>query len=390
MHRQHNLSPANHGPSSAPRRDPQLNLQTELQSEPHREPQPDQLLARLPSEWLPLCWTAERAALERLVQEHSSQAAADPLQQGERCLLLALALWLAGESDRGDDLLLDLDAQQPQLGLIPDRWQLWPGATIPEPLSALLEAYLHWRHDGVPAALPLWRQRVGEAVAADPGAQWRRLLEPQALALLALVLASDAAGDQLRGELEPQLVAAMGEAVVAQHPQEALLFWSGISRRCPSWDYARLKTADLSLQSGQLQRSAAALAAATPDQRRNPWLHDIAARLAMAQADPARALRYWEEAISAAAGDAEMIELMRQRRREAEWQLELAEVPQGSPGPSGEADLDRFAAWLEQLAQRFAVTLPHQLAADVVQAEPDPEAFAAFLDQASGRLALAG
>lgn len=350
-----------------------------------------QLLAQLPTEWLRLCWTAQHELLELPVQPQLSEPLDGPM--AERAVGLAVALWLAGAPEQADTLLLKLDARMPGLGLVPDPWGLWPSPEIPGPVPVLMESYLAWRHGEATAleatVLPMWRQQVGEALAADPGDHWRRLLEPQALALLALLLAAPGAADRLRAKLEPLLVQAVGEAVVAQHPQEALLFWSGISQRCPNWEYARLKTADLSLLSGQWQRSATALAEATADQQGNPWLHDIKARLAMAQGRQEDALGCWEAAIAAAAGDAELVELLRQRRRDAEWEVELIGDPQLA-GPSGEADLDRFSARLQEVAQRFGVPLPQGPADAASPAETDPETFAAFLDQASGRLALAG
>ena len=349
------------------------------------------LLETLPADWLQPAWAGEREALERLKQQQlQAMAGAQPPDQAVKLVLL---LWCSGAEDLGDSLLLELDGRWPERGLVPDRWGLWPGAAEPGPqqaeLNALLMAALDWRHapnaeaDG--SALALWREWVDAAPSTDSAAEWRRLLEPAALVRLLLLLAPVGAADRLRGELEPQLVEAVGERVVEQHPQEALLFWNGISQRCPSWDYARLKTADLCLQSGQLQRCAAALAAATTEQRSNPWLHDIQARLAMAQGQPGEALRCWEAAMAAATGDGELEELLRQRRREAEWEVEL-----GGGAPvvvgGGEAELEQFAQRLEELAQRFQVVLPPRQAG----MEADPEAFAAFLNQAEGRLALAG
>jgi predicted Zn-dependent protease len=355
---------------------------------PSANPQQElQLLTALPEEWLMACWAAQPEPLQQLVQRLMAQVPLEVVP--EQWLGFALALATAGQPKLADDLVLELDARHPELGLVPDHWGLWPQAGEPGPLAAVVRHWLAWRHgeqaEAVPGLLTLWRQQLGGAELEAPDG-WRRLMEPAAVAQLALLLAPAGAAERLRAELEPPLVEAMGEAVVERHPQEALQFWSGISQRCPSWDYARLKTADLCLQSGHWQRSATALAAATEEQRRNPWLHDIEARLAMAQGLPADALRCWEEAINAASGDGELVELLRQRRREAEWEVELVGEPQLS-GPSGDADLDRFAARLEDLAQRFGVLLPQGGAAGGAR---DAEGFAAFLDKASGRLALAG
>lgn len=341
-----------------------------------------QLLAELPQEWLHLAWTGEAESLEALLRG----------QAVERAVPGALLLWLAGDADRGDALLLALDAQHPNLGLIPDHWGLWEGMGQPGPLASLVTLLLSWRHGGAEASgdgasqpMGLWREWMGSGSLTD----WCRLLTAEALVLLALLLTPTGADERLRGELEPLLVGAVGESVVVSHPQEALLFWGGISKRCPSWDYARLKTADLSLQLGQLQRSAAVLAHASEAQRKNPWLHDIEARLAMAQGRVSVALGCWDRGISAAAGEAELVELLRQRRREAEWEAELtgADVDQG---PCGEEQLDRFAARLEELAQRYGVALDQPRQDHGAADDRAVDTFAAFLDAASGRLALAG
>jgi tetratricopeptide (TPR) repeat protein len=337
------------------------------------------LLAALPLDWLHLAWTGQAEGLEALLRGQSV----------DRAVPGAVLLWLAGDAERCDSLLLALDGDHPDLGLIPDPWDLWEGTGQPGPLAALVATLISWRHgwpeDGSGPALELWREWRGAA----PPSEWRRLLTGEALALLAMLLTPAGADERLRGELEPPLVEAMGEGVVASHPQDALLFWAGISRRCPSWDYARLKTADLSLQLGQHQRSAAVLAEATEAQRQNPWLHDIEARLAMAQGRLAAALRCWDRAISAASGQAELVELLRQRRREVEWEAELAGGEEAS-GPSGDRQLDRFAARLEELAQRYGVDLDQGRAGPGVGDGDAVETFAAFLDVASGRLALAG
>jgi hypothetical protein len=355
----------------------------------------------LPADWMEVIWCGRRDQLDRLIaRERAAGWAVD------RAVLLALGLLLAGCPERADDLLLEADAEQPQLGLVPDRWGLWPQPVLdadglPESArraSELVTLYGQWRHHGGAAGpdpdtetalLGEWQRLVGDAVATDPAGQWRLLLEPDSMVLLARLLQKPGAGERLRDELEPLLVQAVGETVVEQHPIEALQFWSGISRRCPSWDYGRLKAADLSLQIGRLGESADHLAAATPEQRRNPWLHDIEARLALAQGKSQQAVACWDEAITAAIGDGELVELLRQRRREAEWKLELVGANQ-STGPSGDVDLDRFAAQLEDLAQRFGVVLPQPLNALGPESPADPDSFAAFLDHASGRLALAG
>jgi hypothetical protein len=348
-------------------------------------PDPLPLLAALPEDWWPLLWPAHPEDLNQLI----SQQAEAPAQ---RCLALAIGLWLAGETGRADDLLIERDARQPELGLVPDPWGLLedrpPAPPEAQGLQELLQRYLALRHGGDPgAALSLFRERLQQALDADPATAWRRLLEPPCLGLLALLLAPAGAAEQLRAQLEPPLMETIGEAVVASDPDQALLFWSGIVRRCPGWDYARLKTADLSLQCGAHQHAQAVLAAATEAQQANPWLHDIQARLALAQGQATLARDSWDQAISAAAGDPDLVELLRQRRRDAEWHLELAEEPTGTP-IIGDADLELFSARLDQVAGRYGIALPP--AREQGDQGGDPDAFAAFLDRASGRLALAG
>ena len=192
---------------------------------------------------------------------------------------------------------------------------------------------------------------------------------------------------ELGAPLEPALQQLVGEEQVAADPEAALLFWEPISRRCPTWAYARLKAADLCLQDGQFQPCGVHLQGADPTQRQSPWLQDIEARLAMAQQQPQAALRCWDEAIrlAGAAEDAELAELFRQRRREAEWAEWMAEPVQLS-GSSGDAALDAFASKLEAWADRAGVHL------GVVRLDgafdQDPETWAQTIDKAHGRLAL--
>ena len=107
----------------------------------------------------------------------------------------------------------------------------------------------------------------------------------------------------------------------------------------------------------------------------------------MARQQAREALRCWEEAIrlAGASGDEDLAELFRQRQREAEWDAELMSETRSLQGANGDEVLDHFAERLEAWAERAGVVLSHQSASS----EPDPEAFTAFLDRASGRLALA-
>ena len=295
-----------------------------------------------------------------------------------------------GLLEQADALVVEADELAPGWGLVPDRWGLWP----PDPLEALsaLEAstapqrqhclqlvddYLLLRH--LPA-VEIWRSWL-----APVQERWERAAEQQQLGLMGLLLGRT---EQLPAPLEPALQQLVGEEQVTADPSAALAVWAPLSRRRPEWTYARLKAADLSLQLQQLKDCAGHLEAASTEQLQQPWLQDIKARLAMARQEPREALRSWEEAIRLAGscGDENLAELFRQRRREAEWDAEwMSETPL-LKGASGDEALDRFAERLEAWAERAGVVLSHQAANN----EPDPEAFAAFLDQASGRLALAG
>ena len=73
-----------------------------------------------------------------------------------------------------------------------------------------------------------------------------------------------------------------GEELVTAEPALAWRFYDPLSERLPEWDYALLKAADLSLQRGELERCGGHLARGLERHASNPWLHDIAARLALA------------------------------------------------------------------------------------------------------------
>ena len=305
------------------------------------------------------------------------------LEQAHGALQLGLV-------DQADALVLEADALAPGWGLVPDRWGLWPV----DPLQALaaqeagsaeahrhclqlVDDYLLLRH--LPA-LELWRSWL--AAVQD---RWQRAAEPPQLALMGLLLGR---AEQLSGPLEPAIEQLVGEEQVVADPAAALAVWGPLSRRVPHWTYARLKAADLSLQLQQLNSCGEHLDGATDDQRQLPWLCDIQARLAMARQQPREALGRWDEAIrlAGASGDEELAELFRQRRREAEWEAEWITQTPPMQAASGDQALDRFAERLEAWAQRAGVTLSPAGVSGV----PDPDGFAAFLDEASGRLALAG
>lgn len=361
---------------------------------PHDQPIPPvavmsplPLPPELPPVWIRAAWLADVDAIKRLID-----AEAGPGCAAEQTLRLAHLCLLAGSLERGDDLLLAIDERLPQLALVPDRWGLWPlGAGQESSLSAsdrqaqgLAADYHCWRHASLENALETWFEHVWKPLLPEPKAQWQQLLEPGALALLALLLGRPGAGERLRAQLEPLLVQTMGEAVVESSPEEALLFWSGVCHRCPSWDYARLKAADLSLQMERYSPCRTYLQGASPEQRRNPWLHDIEARLAMADGRKAEALSSWDEAMHCASGDEDLVELLRQRRQGAEWGSDPELAPMAGATEATDPDLERLAARIDEITGRLKLELP----APRGQAR-DLEAFERFLDAASARLALA-
>ncbi len=323
---------------------------------------------------------AEQLALARQQQAWDAKAA---LEQAHGALQLGLV-------EQADALVVEADDLAPGWGVVPNRWGLWPVDQL-QALAALeasraearrhclelVDDYLLLRH--LPA-LELWRSWLAAVQES-----WQRAAEPKQLAVMGLLLGRL---EQLPAPLEPAIEQLVGEEQVAADPAAALAVWGPLCRRLPQWTYARLKAADLSLQLQQLNSCSEHLQAATAEQRQLPWLCDIQARLAMARQQPREALRHWEEAIrlAGAGGDGELAELFRQRRREAEWDAEWMPDPPVLSGASGDEALDRFAERLEGWAQRAGVALSDE----GNSAEPDPEVFAAFLDRASGRLALAG
>ena len=294
-----------------------------------------------------------------------------------------------GLLDQADKLVVEADELQPTLALVPDRWGLWPIADAPEgspPMDLelahncvqLRDHYLQLRHR---PALDIWQKWL---VAVQP--RWQAAAEAPQLALMGLLLGRL---EQLPAPLEPALEQLIGEEQVSADPATALAIWAPFCRRLPQWTYARLKAADLSLQQQKLTSCAEHLNAATTEQRKVPWLLDIEARLAMAQQQPHAAMAAWEEAIRLAGsqGDEELAELFRQRRREVEWSTDWVAEQPALVGATGDELLDAFSCNLGRWALRAEVKLDR---APKTAGEPDAEAFAAFLNAASGRLALAG
>ena len=273
--------------------------------------------------------------------------------------------------EQADGLVVEADALQPNWGVVPDRWGLWPieveqmatsDAAERERCLQLVDDYLLLRH--LPA-IELWRCWLAAVQEC-----WQQAAEPKQLSVMGLLLGR---AEHLPAPLEPALEQLIGEEQVAGNPSAALAVLAPLSRRLPQWTYARLKAADLSLQLQQLTSCGKHLEAATAEQRKHPWLCDIEARLAMARQQPREALRCWEEAIrlAGASDDAELAELFRQRRREAEWEAEwIVDTPMSS-GASCDEALDRFAERLESWAQRAGVGF----SGSATSGEPDPESF---------------
>lgn len=118
-----------------------------------------------------------------------------------------------GVPGRGDDLVLEAHQLEPQAGVIPDWWGLWPQANPAEPLQELARSYVQLRH--LPP-LEAWR-----AWLAPVQADRRRIDEPALRLLLGLVIQGRA---QLPGALEPALEQLVGEELVAAEPALAWRF----------------------------------------------------------------------------------------------------------------------------------------------------------------------
>jgi tetratricopeptide (TPR) repeat protein len=259
--------------------------------------------------WITAALARRREALDQIQAEQRAT------EQWTASTALQLAhLWLvAGVPGRGDDLVLEAHQLEPQAGVIPDWWGLWPQANPAEPLQEMARSYVQLRH--LPP-LEAWRAWL-EPVQTDR----RRIDEPALRLLLGLVIQGRA---QLPGALEPALEQLVDEELVAAEPALAWRFFEPLCERLPQWGYGRLKAADLSLQRGQLERCRQLLQGANDAQWQLAWLHDIAARLALAEGNVDRALEAWQRAIERCQASeanpeqqAQVLEIFRQRAREA-------------------------------------------------------------------------
>jgi len=387
-------------------------------------PQPLELLQPLAERFDDMWITAALARrCETLDQIEAEQRAS---RKWSAATALQIAhLWLvAGMPAHGDDLVLEAHQLEPQAGVIPNWWGMWPQAASPaEPLQQLANSYVQLRH--LPP-LETWRAWL-EPVQVD-----RRCIDEPALRLL-LGLVIHGRG-QLPGALEPALEQLVGEELIAAEPALAWRFFDALCERLPQWGYGRLKAADLSLQRGQLAQCRQLLNGASDAQWQLAWLHDIAARLALAEGEVETALAGWQRAIERCQPSEpnqeqqpQVVELFRQRAREArrgpgvlkarsllnrgeqaeaiallelllqqdpQWQPLRSLLEQARPGtntrarvtPSSEpaADLERLEQRLHQLAERAGIAWsPEQL-----PPERDATAAEQQLQQALARLAL--
>ena len=268
------------------------------------------LAPSLDGQWITAALACRRQALDQIQAE---QRASGPWT-ATTALQLA-HLWLvAGVPGRGDDLVLEAHQLEPKAGVIPNWWGVWPeAASSAEPLAQLAKSYVQLRHR---SPLALWRAWL-EPVQADR----RRIDDPALRLLLGLVIHGRA---QLPGALEPALEQLVGEELVTAEPALAWRFFDPLCDRLPAWGFGRLKAADLSLQRGELERCRQLLQSASDAQWQLAWLHDIAARLALAEGDVEAALLAWQRAIERCQASepnpepqAQVVELFRQRAREA-------------------------------------------------------------------------
>ena len=353
-----------------------------------------------------------------------------PPASPQQVLQLAVALRLAGDAVAADALLLEADHLAPQLALIPDlasSTSAPPPGGDPQGLQARSAvAFLQrWRWLDAAALEQLAHTWLEEAAES----WWQGLSEEQ-LDTLALLLHHPPAAPQA---LLQGLISLVSDEAMHEHPGAALRLWGLLADACPHWDYARLKAAELALERGDLELCAHWLAQPDEPFAANPWASDLAARLALAEDRASDALAHWSRALALASdqNQAELVEIFRQRRREArrgpglllarsllqagdpaalplledlvaqdpQWQplrslLEQARgrqpEAQAAPATSSGEGAEHFAAFLEQAARRCGLPL----AAATAPADPEPpetrlEAFAAALTQAEARLALA-
>ena len=270
---------------------------------------------------------ADLIALGRSGDHQALHRSADTLRRDGRwtvltALELACAWTLAGDLDQADHLVLEADALDPSLALVPDVWGLWPppppapeaDPTDRQAAAALAVRYRAWR---TPDVQGLWRE-LRPRLQAD----WRLVLEPPLLdQLLVLGRATVHPADPL---LEPSLeavaAALVADAEIAAEPGASHRFWQLMARLRPRWALATIRAADLALSRGELDGCARLLDQPPDDARTNPWFHDVSARYAVQIGAVDQALQAWEEAIRLTEADptgSSLADLFDQRRREA-------------------------------------------------------------------------
>jgi hypothetical protein len=373
----------------------------------------DGLTRTMESDLLALGRRGHHEELARRMQQELSSSRATAI----RALELALAWLLAGDRRQADLAVLEADRADPSLLLVPDVWGLWsvgdgaPPALTPERQHALelAELFQQWRR---PDAQALWQQLLPQLKA-----NWRNALEaPLADALLILGRATASPGaPALMPSLESELVQLVGDGEIAAEPAASSRFWQLVATIRPAWDLARIRAADLALGRGELETSARWLADPPEAALRNPWFHDVAARLAVARGDVAASLPAWAEAIRTAQAQedtAALASIFEQRAREARrgpgvlqvrslancgnqgealalLELLLAEDPQWQPFRSLREQLQVSRPPADPAQPEAAASLP----AAGPPSGPSPSegaSFPALLERASARLRAVG
>ena len=213
--------------------------------------------------------------------------------------------------------------------------------------SQLASLYLEWRHCPDSVLIHEWSARVRT--------NWRVAAEYDQLALLGIILGRV----NNLADMEAKVIGFIGEDQVEEDPKSALSFWGPVSKAAPTWTYARLKAADLSILANDLNGCECYLEAATADQQIVPWLWDIKARLSICRCSTSEALGYWDEAMRLCIQDqdTDLANLMRERRNKAMLESEWIAEPQIFKQPTGDHLLDVFSNNLDSWASRVGICL---------------------------------
>ena len=215
----------------------------------------------------------------------------------------------------------------------------------------LASLFLEWRHCPDIVLIHEWSARVNT--------NWKVAAEYEQLALLGIILGRINNLD----EMETKVISLIGEHQVDEDPKTALSFWGPVTKIAPTWTYARLKAADLSILSDDLNGCEGYLEAATAEQQIEPWLWDIKARLSICRCSSSEALVYWEKAIGLCIQkeDTDLACLMRERRNKALLDSEWIADTQINNQPSGDHLLDIFLINLETWASQAGICLSSEI-----------------------------